>query len=317
MRRTSRISGCTRSSTAARNPRASWRSMTPGTPRLRRHGARLRRRSRRSSPRSPARPPSATRATAPRARSRSRTRSPCVARSEGGFITLAHNGNLINATELRHELEEPVRSSPRRTTPRCIVHRIARSRRAKPAQRLADALERVEGAYSLIVAMGDTLLAARDPRGWRPLAMGWLGGRRVRVARPARSTSWAPPTCATSSRARSWSWTVTACTPRIRFAAPRAAEELRVRVRLLRAPRQPDLRRRLGGPRAARARPAARQGSARPRRGSRVRRPRLRQRGRARLRGGDGTAARARAHPQSLRGAHLHPAVAGGARQRR
>jgi amidophosphoribosyltransferase len=56
-----------------------------------------------------------------------------------------------------------------------IVHRLARSNAPSASARLADALQGVEGAYSLIVAMGDTLLAARDPRGWRPLAMGKLG----------------------------------------------------------------------------------------------------------------------------------------------
>jgi amidophosphoribosyltransferase len=60
-----------------------------------------------------------------------------------------------------------------------IVHRLARSNAATPSERLADALQGVEGAYSLIVAMGDTLLAARDPRGWRPLAMGTLAGATV------------------------------------------------------------------------------------------------------------------------------------------
>jgi amidophosphoribosyltransferase len=56
-----------------------------------------------------------------------------------------------------------------------VVHRLARSNAATPAERLADALQPVDGAYSLIVAMGETLMAARDPRGWRPLTMGRLG----------------------------------------------------------------------------------------------------------------------------------------------
>ncbi len=100
---------------------------------------------------------------------------PVLARSKGGFITLAHNGNLINAAELRHELEDQGSIFASTNDSEVIVHELARSTSPTPALRLADALRRVDGAYSLIVAMGDTLLAARDPRGWRPLAMGRLG----------------------------------------------------------------------------------------------------------------------------------------------
>jgi len=100
---------------------------------------------------------------------------PVVARSRGGYITLAHNGNLINAAELRLELEEKGSIFASSSDSEVIVHRLARSGAGTPAERLGDALQGLEGAYSLIVAMGDTLLAARDPRGWRPLAMGRLG----------------------------------------------------------------------------------------------------------------------------------------------
>jgi amidophosphoribosyltransferase len=100
---------------------------------------------------------------------------PVVARSKGGYITLAHNGNITNAAELRRDLEEQGSIFNSTNDSEVIVHRLARSTAATPAERLADALNGVEGAYSLIVAMGDVLLAARDPRGWRPLAMGRLG----------------------------------------------------------------------------------------------------------------------------------------------
>lgn len=100
---------------------------------------------------------------------------PVVARSRGGYITLAHNGNLTNAAELRLELEEQGSIFASTNDSEVVVHRLARSNSGTPAERLADALAGVEGAYSLIVAIGDTLLAARDPRGWRPLAMGRLG----------------------------------------------------------------------------------------------------------------------------------------------
>jgi amidophosphoribosyltransferase len=100
---------------------------------------------------------------------------PVVARSRGGYITLAHNGNIVNAAEMRMDLEEQGSIFASTNDSEVVVHRLARSNASTPAGRLADALEGVEGAYSLIVAMGDTLLAARDPRGWRPLTMGRLG----------------------------------------------------------------------------------------------------------------------------------------------
>ena len=50
-----------------------------------------------------------------------------------------------------------------------IVHRMARAKSDRPEERLAEALRGVEGAYCLLVAIADTLIAARDPRGWRPL----------------------------------------------------------------------------------------------------------------------------------------------------
>ena len=100
---------------------------------------------------------------------------PVVARSKGGYITLAHNGNIVNAAELRVELEDQGSIFSSTNDSEVVVHRLARSNAATPAERLADALQGVEGAYSLIVTMGDTMLAVRDPRGWRPLAMGRLG----------------------------------------------------------------------------------------------------------------------------------------------
>lgn len=100
---------------------------------------------------------------------------PVVARSKGGYITLAHNGNLTNAAEMRLALEDQGSIFGSTNDSEVIVHRLAKSTAPTPAARLSDALQGVEGAYSLIVAMGDTLLAARDPRGWRPLAMGKLG----------------------------------------------------------------------------------------------------------------------------------------------
>jgi amidophosphoribosyltransferase len=100
---------------------------------------------------------------------------PVLARFKGGHIALAHNGNLTNATELRAELEDGGSIFASSMDSEVIVHRLAKSRARTPEQMLAEALAGVEGAYCLVVVIGETLLAARDPRGWRPLVLGSLG----------------------------------------------------------------------------------------------------------------------------------------------
>ncbi|GJG88566.1 amidophosphoribosyltransferase [Gemmatimonadetes bacterium T265] len=105
---------------------------------------------------------------------------PVLARSRGGHIALAHNGNLTNAAELRFELEEQGAIFQSTMDSEVVVHRIARaSPDVAPEHRVAAALEGVEGAYCLLIVIGDTLVAARDPRGWRPLVMGRLGDATV------------------------------------------------------------------------------------------------------------------------------------------
>ena len=104
---------------------------------------------------------------------------PVLARTRNGFVALAHNGNLTNAAELRMDLEDRGSIFSSTMDSEVIVHRLARSNADRPDDRLAEALCEVEGAYSLIVTIGDTLLAARDPRGWRPLVMGRLGDSPV------------------------------------------------------------------------------------------------------------------------------------------
>ena len=100
---------------------------------------------------------------------------PALVNFKGGHIALAHNGNLTNATEIRAQLESIGSIFSSTMDSEVIVHRLARSNAASPELQLAEALDGVEGAYSLLVLINDTLLAARDPNGWRPLVMGRLG----------------------------------------------------------------------------------------------------------------------------------------------
>ena len=96
-----------------------------------------------------------------------------------GKIALGHNGNLTNAIELRRKLEH--RGSIFQTTSdtEVIVHLIARSTARNLSGALADALNQVEGAYSLVVLTRDEIYAIRDPRGFRPLVLGRLDGAWV------------------------------------------------------------------------------------------------------------------------------------------
>jgi len=97
---------------------------------------------------------------------------PVLARFRGGHIALAHNGNLTNATEMRRELENQGSIFSSTMDSEVLVHRLAKSSAEALEWKLAEALQGVEGAYSLLVVIGNTLLAARDPRGWRPLVLG-------------------------------------------------------------------------------------------------------------------------------------------------
>src|SRR6185295_16994667 len=97
---------------------------------------------------------------------------PMLARFRGGHIALAHNGNLTNATEMRRELEDQGSIFTSTMDSEVLVHRLAKSSAEAPEGKLAEALEGVEGAYSLLALIGNTLLVARDPRGWRPLVLG-------------------------------------------------------------------------------------------------------------------------------------------------
>jgi amidophosphoribosyltransferase len=104
---------------------------------------------------------------------------PILSRFREGHLALAHNGNLVNAIEVRRDLEDRGSIFSSSMDSEVLVHLMARSSSTKPENRLADAMSRVDGAFSLLVIVGNTLMAARDPRGWRPLVMGRLGDAYV------------------------------------------------------------------------------------------------------------------------------------------
>ena len=92
-----------------------------------------------------------------------------------GQIAVAHNGDLVNAAELRHELEADGSIFQATTDTEVIVHLMARAKGKRAVDRVSEALSQVRGAFSLLFLTEDELIAARDPMGFRPLALGRLG----------------------------------------------------------------------------------------------------------------------------------------------
>lgn len=95
---------------------------------------------------------------------------PLVSRYWGGWIAVAHNGNLVNAAELRANFEAAGDTFHTTSDTEVIVHLLAR--RIEEPEALRDALRNLEGAYSLLFLFEDRIVAVRDPLGFRPL---WLG----------------------------------------------------------------------------------------------------------------------------------------------
>ncbi len=93
----------------------------------------------------------------------------------GGSVAVGHNGNLVNAIELRERLEAEGSIFQSTSDTEVIVHLIARSRETTLPERIADALRQVRGAYSLVFLSEDKLIAVRDPMGFRPMALGRIG----------------------------------------------------------------------------------------------------------------------------------------------
>ena len=91
-----------------------------------------------------------------------------------GRIAVAHNGNITNAAELRADLEARGSIFQASSDTEVILHLVAHSRERTLAGALRDALLQLEGAFSLVFLAQDRIIVARDPQGFRPLAMGQL-----------------------------------------------------------------------------------------------------------------------------------------------
>jgi amidophosphoribosyltransferase len=101
---------------------------------------------------------------------------PLVAELKGSQLAIAHNGNLVNARSLRKAMEDAGSIFQSTMDSEVIVHLMAKSGRDGVEDMLRGALERVQGAYSLLILTPDKLIAVRDPGGFRPLCIGERDG---------------------------------------------------------------------------------------------------------------------------------------------
>ncbi len=101
-----------------------------------------------------------------------------VSYSQGG-IAVAHNGNLVNAGLIRHELEECGSIFQSTMDTEIVVHLMATSRASSLVEGIIDALSRIKGAYSMLFLTEREMVAVRDPHGFHPLVLGRLKGAYI------------------------------------------------------------------------------------------------------------------------------------------
>lgn len=104
---------------------------------------------------------------------------PLYAEFAGGGFSVAHNGNITNALKLQNQLRERGSIFQSTSDSEAIIHLIATSPASGIVDRLTDALQKIEGAYSLIALTEKKLIGVRDPLGVRPLVLGQFDGAYV------------------------------------------------------------------------------------------------------------------------------------------
>src|ERR1019366_1780059 len=91
-----------------------------------------------------------------------------------GQIALCHNGNIVNARELRDDLVQQGSIFQSNSDTEVILHLYARSKARSVEDAIVESVAQVQGAFSLVLLTKDKLIAVRDPHGFRPLALGRL-----------------------------------------------------------------------------------------------------------------------------------------------
>jgi amidophosphoribosyltransferase len=92
-----------------------------------------------------------------------------------GQIAVGHNGNLVNARELRDDLVRAGSIFQTTSDTEVVLHLYARSKAPTVEEALVESISQVSGAFSMVLLTKNRLIAARDPHGFRPLSLGRLG----------------------------------------------------------------------------------------------------------------------------------------------
>ncbi|HOJ50549.1 MAG TPA: amidophosphoribosyltransferase [Spirochaetota bacterium] len=98
---------------------------------------------------------------------------PLVANYNRGYIAVAHNGNITNAMKIRLELEKEGAIFQSTSDTEVIIHLIARSKKKNFNDALLESLALLEGAFCFVILRENSLIAVRDPWGFRPLSLGF------------------------------------------------------------------------------------------------------------------------------------------------
>jgi len=104
---------------------------------------------------------------------------PFLANFQRGRIAIAHNGNLTNTLKLREALERGGSIFQTTMDSEIITHLLVKSKKKEVQSSVIEALSQLEGAYSLVLILNDSLIGVRDPYGFRPLCLGKLDGAYV------------------------------------------------------------------------------------------------------------------------------------------
>lgn len=104
---------------------------------------------------------------------------PLLTNSIKGDLALAHNGNIVNDDELRENLEAQGSIFHSTLDTEILAHLVARSFKDDIIEAFTHSLQQLKGAFSMVAMTEDSLIAARDPHGFRPLALGRLGNSYV------------------------------------------------------------------------------------------------------------------------------------------